>query len=146
MEELIKYLSVFLAGAVGIWKGIPVGIALGISPFYTATLTSLGSIAAILLIYFSGEPFRKWIMSKYGDKSLARKKEKFSDWLDKYGIAGLGLLATGIIGPLITVLLGLVILNTPRKFIIYMIFGILFWTYSITYLSTPMAEFIKGIF
>lgn len=144
MEEFIKYLTVYLTGATGIWKGIPVGIALELKPLYTATLTSLGAISSSLLIYFSGEPLREWLLKKYGKKNIARKRKKFSHWLDKYGAAGLGLIATGLLGSLIALLVGILLLDNTRKFIIYLLIGIVLWSFTITYLSNPIIEFFRN--
>ncbi|WP_075589987.1 VTT domain-containing protein [Labilibacter marinus] len=146
MEELIKYISVYLAGAAGIWKGIPVGIALGLAPFYTATLTSLGAISSTLIIYFSGESFRNWLLSKYGKESKSNKRKKISSWLEKYGVAGLGLVATGLFGSFITLMIGILLIDNTRKFIIYLLIGIVIWSYGITYLSDPVIAYIKGLF
>ena len=145
MEEIGKYIAVYLAGATGIWKGIPLGIALGLVPFYTATLTCLGAISSALLIYFSGEPFRRWLLGKYGDNNIAQKREKFSNWLDKYGVAGLGLIVTGLLGQIIALLIGMLLLQNTRKFILFLILGIVLWTYGITYLSNPIVTWAKGI-
>jgi len=146
MEEIGKYIAVYLAGAVGIWKGIPVGIAFGLAPFYTALLTSLGAISSALLVYFSGEPFRKWLMNKYGSKTFEQKKEKFALWMDKYGMLGLGLMVTGLLGPFIALIIGMAILNDTRKFLIYLLIGILLWSFGITYLSDPVVDLVKAMF
>lgn len=146
MEELGKYLAVYLAGATGIWKGIPVGIALGLAPFYTALFTSLGAISSALLVYFSGEPFRKWLMNKYAGKTFEQKKEKFSSWMDKYGVAGLGLMVTGLLGPFVALIIGMALLNDTRKFVLYLLAGIVLWTFGITYLSDPIVDFVKSCF
>ncbi|MCW3807679.1 hypothetical protein [Plebeiibacterium marinum] len=146
IEELGKLLTTYLAGAIGIWKGIPVGIALGLKPFYIATFTSLGAISSTLAVYFSGEPFRKWLLGKYGDKNIARKQKKFSTWLEKYGVAGLGLLATGLLGPFIALLIGMLLLNDTRKFIGFLLTGIVIWSFGITYLSEPIVNLLKALF
>jgi len=145
MEELTKYLAVYFTGLLGIWKGIPVGIAMGITPFYTATLTSLGAISSALIVYFAGEPFRKWLMKKYGTKNMAHKQKKFNHWLQKYGISGLGLIATGLIGPLISLLIGMLLLKDTRKFLFYLLWGITLWSFGITYLADPIVNWMKAM-
>ena len=146
MEEIGKYIAVYLAGATGIWKGIPVGVALGLPPFYTATLTCLGATSSSLVIYFSGERFRNWLLSRYGNKNISHKRKKLSLWLEKYGVGGLGLLATGLLGSFITLMIGILLIENTRKFILYLLLGIVIWSYAITYLSDPIINWIKGIF
>ncbi len=143
MEEIGKYIAVYLAGATGIWKGIPAGIALGLKPLMTASVVSLGAISSALLVYFSGEPFRKWLMNKYGSKSLEQKKAKFAKWLDKYGVPGLGLMVTGLLGPFIALMIGMALLDNTRKFLLYLLIGILLWTFGITYLSEPVVMLLR---
>ncbi|GAF02680.1 hypothetical protein [Saccharicrinis fermentans] len=143
MEELTKYLAVYFTGLLGIWKGIPVGIAMGITPFYTATLTSLDAISSALIVSFAGEPFRRWLMKKYGTKNMVHKQKKFNRWLQKYGISGLGLIATGLIGPLISLLIGMLLLKDTRKFLFYLLLGITLWSFGITYLAAPIVNWIK---
>jgi len=143
MEEIGKCFAVYITGAIGIWKGIPVGIALGLAPFYTALFTSLGAISSALLVYFSGEPFRKWLLNKYGSKTFEQKKEKFSRWMDKYGVPGLGLMVTGLLGPFIALIIGMTLLDNTRKFMIFLLIGVVAWSFGITYLSDPIVTFVK---
>ncbi|TRX71393.1 small multi-drug export protein [Carboxylicivirga sp. M1479] len=146
MEEIGKYIAVYLAGATGIYKGIPVGIALGVKPLLIASLVSLGAISSALLVYFSGEPFRKWLMDKYGSKTFEQKKAKFSLWMEKYGVHGLGLMVTGLLGPFIALIIGMTILNDTRKFLYYLLLGIVLWSFGITYLSEPLVLLFKSTF
>ncbi|MCG8581330.1 MAG: small multi-drug export protein [Bacteroidales bacterium] len=146
MEEIGKYIAVYLAGATGIWKGIPVGIALGLKPWMTASIVTLGAMSSALLVYFSGEPFRKWLMEKYGSKSFEAKKAKFSNWMEKYGVHGLGLMVTGLLGPFIALVIGMALLDNTRKFLFYLLVGIVLWTFGITYLSEPLVMLVKEFF
>lgn len=146
MEEAGQYLAVYLTGATGIWKGIPLGIALGLAPFLTALLTALGAISSALLVYFSGEPFRTRLINRYGSKSFEQKKKKFARWMGQYGVPGLGLTVTGLLGPLVALIIGMTLLNNTRKFLIYLILGIVLWSFGITFLSDPLVEFLKSKF
>ncbi|MCU4176361.1 hypothetical protein [Carboxylicivirga sp. N1Y90] len=146
MGELSKYLAVYLAGAMGIYKGIPLGIAMGLSAFSTALFTALGSISFILILYFAGDKFRLWLTNKYGNKTLTGKKEKFTKWMDRYGVAGLGLMVTGLLGPIISLLIGMMILKETKRFLMYLLLGIVLWSFFISFLASPIVELIKGLF
>lgn len=145
MEEIGKYIAVYLAGATGIWKGIPIGIALGLKPWMTASIVTLGAASSALLVYFSGEPFRKWLMKKYGSKTFEARKAKFSTWMEKYGVHGLGLMVTGLLGPFIALLIGMTLLDNTRKFLFYLLLGIVLWSFGITYLSEPIVILVKEL-
>ncbi|MBS2212918.1 small multi-drug export protein [Carboxylicivirga mesophila] len=146
MEEIGKYIAVYLTGATGIYKGIPVGIALGLKPLLIASLVALGAMSSALLVYFSGEPFRRWLLEKYGSKTFEQKKAKFSRWMDKYGVPGLGLMVTGLLGPFIALIIGMALLDDTRKFLLYLLTGIVLWSFGLTYLTEPVVQLVKGLF
>lgn len=146
MEELGKYLAVYLAGATGIYKGIPVGIAFGLSPFLSASFTALGSISSVLILYFAGAPLQQWLMNKYGSKTVDGKKQKFTMWLDKYGVAGLGIMVTGMLGPFISLVMGMALLKETGKFLFYLLLGIVLWSFTIAYIADPIVDFVKNLF
>ncbi len=146
MEEIAKYIAVYLAGATGIYKGIPVGIAFGLKPLVTASIVALGAISSALLVYFSGEPFRKWLLKRYGSKTFEHKKAKFAKWMDKYGVPGLGLMVTGLLGHFIALIIGMALLDDTRKFLLYLLTGIVLWSFGLTYLTEPVVQLVKGFF
>jgi membrane protein DedA with SNARE-associated domain len=143
MSEIAKYLSVYLAGATGIWKGIPLGIAFHLPPWLNASLVALGATSAVLLLYFAGTNFRNWLFKKFGSKSMEHKKERFKRWMDRYGIMGLGLMVTGLLGHLIALLLGMILVKNTRKFLIYLIAGIVIWSFALSFLFNPIGEMLK---
>nr|WP_319397309.1 small multi-drug export protein [uncultured Carboxylicivirga sp.] len=146
MEELAKYIAVYLTGAAGIYKGVPLGLAMGLSPVESAVCTALGSISLIVILFFAGDRFRSWLMNKFGQKKLENNKKKFTKWMDKYGVAALGLMVTGLIGPILSLLIGMMVLTERKKFLFYMIAGILLWTFALTYLADPLIQWIKQLF
>ena len=145
MKQTSKYLIVYIAGATGMWKGVPAGIALDLHPVFTGLFTALGSISSVLILYFAGDSFRQWILSKYGSKRIERKKSKFLRLTNRYGTWGLGLMATGLIGPFTSLLLGLILLKDTRKFFIYLLLGITMWSFILAYIFTPVVEFLSKL-
>jgi membrane protein DedA with SNARE-associated domain len=143
MDEAWKYLIVFFAGATGMWKGIPAGIALNLHPVLTGFCTAFGSITSVLILFFAGDSFRQWILSKYGSKRIERKKNKFIKLTDRYGVWGLGLLTTGLLGPFTSLLLGLILIKDTRRFLTYLLVGIFVWSFILAYLFTPLIDIIS---
>ena len=139
-----KFFIVYLAGATGMWKGIPAGIALGIHPLYNGLFTALGSISSVLILYFAGDTFRNWILKLYGEKRIEKRKSKFSKFVNRYGPMGFGLLTTGFLGPFNSLLIGFILIKDIRKFLIYLIAGILIWSLILAYIFTPIVDFIAG--
>ena len=147
MENLIlKYFSIYLVGITGIWKGIPVGIALKADLIETASLTALGSITTVILLYYFGESVKMWVPKKWSKEKLEKNKGKFSKILDKYGVAGLGLICPGPFGPITTIIVGLLVVKQTSKLMPYLIAGILLWSFALTWFAISGIDFLKNWF
>jgi hypothetical protein len=70
MGEIEKFILVYIAGATGIWKGVPLGIGLKLNPLYNGLLTGLGTNTTVLILYFAGNSFRQRIFKLYGEKRI----------------------------------------------------------------------------
>ena len=133
MEDLwLAWLSIFIAGITGIWKGIPVGFALHAHPFAIAGFTALGSTAVVLFLVLSGDKVKNWIMNRYSDQKMTRSREKFSRIMDKYGVAGIGLIGCGLVGPIVSTIVGLILVQKTRRLILYLIIGVVLWSSLLT--------------
>lgn len=145
MNALNKYLIVYFAGITGIWKGIPVGIGLSVHPLFNGLFTALGSITSALILYFAGDTFRQWIIKIYGKNRIQKKKNRFSKLANKYGPLGLGLITSGLLGPFTSIILGLLLLNETRRFLFFLIVGLLVWSIILAYFFTPLFTLISTI-
>jgi len=134
METLwAKILATALAGATGIYKGIPVGFAMGLPTIVVALATSAGAMLMVLILYYSGSKLKNILLNKV--KKNTRKQTKFRRLMQKYGIPGLGIIGAGTIGPIPTVLLGIATKQTGQKFLPYLITGILLWTFILSIIT-----------
>ncbi len=116
MELLVKLLSTALFGAVGLWSGIPAGIALGLPAVLSGTATVLGNLAAVaiaVLAYgWSGRLVRRRARRRGGASSTHR--ERLERIWAGYGLPGVALLSPLLMGaPLGTVLA--LLLGAPRR-------------------------------
>lgn len=143
---MIKYLSIYLVGITGIWKGIPVGIALKANIIETAGFTALGSITTVFVLFYFGDSVKKWVHKKWSKEKLATKEGKFSRIMDKYGIIGLGLISPGPFGPITSIIIGLLIVQQTSRLMPYLIIGIIFWSFALTWLAVSGFNFIEGFF
>jgi len=141
----IQGFTIYLAGITGIWKGVPVGFALQAHPVMTAIFTALGSITVVLILLFSGERLKKWILERYSARRLERKKGKLLRLMDRYGVAGLGLIASGVIGPVLSTLLGVVVIEKTRKLLVFLIAGVILWSGLLTILAGMGLHFILSM-
>lgn len=142
-EILIQIGAIYLAGITGLYKGVPVGVALEAHPVITAGFTALGNITTVFILYFSGEPFKKWLFKKIGEDRLERKKEKFTHLMDRYGTVGLGLIVSGTLGPIPAVLIGMAVVKDTRRLMIFLVIGIILWSAALTVVAVLGVDLIK---
>ena len=131
----IQISTIYLAGVAGIWKGIPVGFALQTSPLITGLFTALGSITALVILLLSGERFKGWMMRRYGKRRMEKQRGRFYRLIQRYGVVGLGLIASGVIGPIMSTLLGVALVENTRRLMIFLIAGVVLWSGLITLLA-----------
>lgn len=136
----VQISTIYLAGITGIWKGIPVGFAIDAHPLVTAIFTALGSITVVLVLLFSGDPFKKWVLRRYGGKRIEKQQGRFTQLMERYGVAGLGLIACGVIGPILTTLLGLTLISRTRRLMVFLLAGVVVWSGLITLLTATGME------
>lgn len=139
------YLIIFLTGMLGIWKAVPIGFAFGSNPFAVWLLTVLGAIGAVLVIYFFGNKIRNFINKKKKAPRQEKRQARARQLFEKYGEAGLGLIGTLIMGPNMTLLVGLIIVPRPRKLLYFTILGILLWTFVLTVIAVISIDFFHRI-
>ncbi len=141
-----KGVGLFLAGMTGIVKAIPVGVALKLSIFEIGSYVSLGSIVTVFIIYLSGEPLKKWITKKWSKEKMDKKKGKFSILLEKHGVAGVGMLTPGTLGPITSIIIGLVLLKNTSRLMPYLVAGIILWSFTLAWLAVEGFDLLKSIF
>ncbi len=128
-NAIIRFFTIYLVGIAGIWKAIPVGMALKSDPFETAIFTALGSITTVILMYYFGETVKIWAQKKWDKNTLKRKKGKLSTIMNNYGVAGLGLICPGLFGPITTIIVGLLLVKKTSILMPYLITGIIVWSF-----------------
>ena len=148
MEEtvVLKAIGLFFMGMAGIVKAIPVGVALKMSIFEIGLYVSLGSIATVFILFFFGEPMKKWLMKKWSKEKLEKRKGKFSSLLHRYGYVGVGILSPGILGPIPAIVLGLIVLKNSSKLMPYLVVGIIIWSYLLAWIAVTGFDFVEGWF
>ena len=126
---------VFSIGILGIWKSIPVGLVMEMNPLWICLMTILGATLGILVIYMLGTNIKKYLNKWMKESSIEKKENRLLSLFNKYGVHGLGLIGTLIIGPNMTMALGIALVNKPRMLFIWTFVGIVVWTFTLTYLG-----------
>ena len=65
--------------------------------------------------------------------------------LEKYGVFGLGFLGTLVMGPQMTIILGLIIVKSHQKLLYWTLAGIFFWSLILTFLGLGGIDLVKKI-
>jgi membrane protein DedA with SNARE-associated domain len=136
MQNVISTsIAIFLMGMLGIWKAVPLGFALGSQPFLTWLMTSLGATLSAVILYFFGDRIRTFLASRRKKPRREKKDARAARLFEKYGTAGLGFLGCLLMGPNMTMLIGLLIVRSPRKLLYWTVAGILIWSVALTLLA-----------
>jgi hypothetical protein len=132
---------IFATGMLGISKAVPVGIMLNISPPSICVMTVLGSSSMSIALYLSGGWIRE-LAGRVRRNGLDRKKLKTGRLVSKFGVAGLGLLGTVIMGPNITILMGVLVVKEKAKLLTWTMIGIFLWTVTLTVTAALSSELL----
>lgn len=119
--------TAFGFGFVYFIAAIPAGAAAGTNAWGAAMFAWAGYSAGALVVLVAGAPVRAWLVRKLRIP-VARDPQKFiwRIW-DRWGLAGLGLLAPVTIGPQAGSVLALAIGEKPLRILVALSLGVLPW-------------------
>ena len=145
-NTVLRIISIYLVGITGIWKAIPVGIALKSHPLEIGTFTALGSITTVYVLYYFGENVKKWVLKRWSKDKLERRKGKFTRIMDKYGLVGIGIICPGPFGPITSIIVGLLIVKHTSRLMPYLVIGIIFWSFMLTWFAVSGFKILQSFF
>jgi uncharacterized membrane protein len=132
VAALPRIVSVFALAFVSFWTSIPAGFALGLAPIVVAATAWLSYSAGVALVVVAGQPIRKWIASRLGNKVAANPDSTIRRVWERYGLVGFALLAPMTTGAQIGALLALSLGVPPRRILLAMSIGAALWAVLIT--------------
>lgn len=136
---------IFLTGMLGIWKAIPLGLAFNTNPVLIWLMTSAGASASVIILYFFGKQIRDYIIGKRENKTNKGKEARAKQLLKKYGVFGLGFIGTLLMGPQMTIVIGLIIAKSHTKLLYWTLSGIFVWSFVITYLGVCGIDLVQRL-
>jgi hypothetical protein len=131
-NAVYPYVLVFATGLLGIWKAVPVGFAFGLGLLWTWFLTAAGSSVAAVVIHLSGTRIREYLERRRKKPFKQKASSRARKLMDRYGTPGLGFFGSLLMGPNLTMLLGLAIVSSPRKLLGWTLVGIVVWTFALS--------------
>jgi uncharacterized membrane protein len=141
LTEISKLLSIFGLAFFYFWPAIPAGLALGLGPIPVIITTSLSYSCGAALVTLFGGRVRDWIMRRLGKRAEA-SSGSIRRIVDRYGVAGLGLLSPMTVGAQIGAVLGLAFNLKPRNLFIALSLGGLAWSIA---LATAVSLGVLGV-
>jgi membrane protein DedA with SNARE-associated domain len=147
MDNLVyQYILIFLMGILGMWKAIPLGFILQASPVAIFLMSASGSLTGVLMMYFFGTQIKKLFRRKNKPAKKPAKASRAAKLFDKYGVAGLGFFGAVLIGPNPAIILGLAIVKTQhKKLLFWVLAGCVFWSFIITLTGVYSIELVMTI-
>ncbi len=114
------------------WKAIPFGFLLKAHPTVIFLMSASGGMIGVILLYLFGNKLKKYLFRKKGPASNMKKSSRVNKLFERYGVAGLGFFGCILIGPPLTILLGVAIVKSHQKLLLWVLAGTVFWSFSLT--------------
>ena len=131
-------------GMLGIWKAVPLGLLLKAHPVFIFLMTSLGAVAGVLILFFFGGKIRNFVLRRRRNKHKNAKENRAALLFEKFGAAGLGFLGCLIMGPNMTIILGMVVVRSQKKLLYATLAGVVVWSLVLTIIAVLSIElFVK---
>ena len=138
-------LLVFLMGILGIWKSVPLGFLIGLSPVWIGVMTILGAFVGVIVLYFLGSRTKKYVLARMQKKKMGLKKERLTMLFEKYGTAGIGLIGTLVIGPNATIAVGLALVKSDKRLLYWTLLGTAVWSAVLSVIGAVSVELFQKI-
>lgn len=132
MEIIFKILTVFGLGAIELWVAIPTGFLLNLHPLVTGVTAAVGGMVGAYVVAYLSKRLRDWLLRRYEKKQREGKPSSLQRIWKKYGVVGFGLLAPLVIGAPIGVALGFIFGAPANRLLLWITFGIIFWSFILT--------------
>ena len=136
LEEIVKYLTVYLSSGVKFIFGPTLGLAFGFNVFVTGTLSVLGTMTTVYILTYFGENIRNLsqkIFKPKKKKVFTKQKRKFVTIWKKYGIIGIAFLTPILLTPIGGTLVANALGCKKEDIFKYMWISAVLWSYSITW-------------
>ena len=144
LEEIVKYLTVYLASAVKFIFGPSLGVAFGFNVFITGTLSILGTMTTVYILTYFGDNIRNITQKLFKPKKkkvFSKRKRQFVTIWKNYGIIGIAFLTPILLTPLGGTLIANALGCKKQDIFKYMWISAIIWSYTITW----MFKFAKDL-
>lgn len=117
----------FGLGFVYFITAVPAGVAAGAPVWAAAAAAWAGYVAGGAVVLLAGAPLRDWLVRKLRIPVQRDPSKLLWRAWDRWGLAGLGLIAPVTVGPQATAVLGLAAGGNPWRILLAIALGVLPW-------------------
>lgn len=132
MKTAAQIISIMSLGAVFFWGGFPAALAFKYHAVAAGLITAAGAEIAVVLVLLMGKPIQDYLLRKYPAWLEKTRSGKAGAIFQKYGMAGLGLIAPVMPGAPQAALIGLALSARPGKILLWVTAGIVLWALIVT--------------
>ena len=124
MALLLKLLSTAAFGALDLWAGIPVGLALGLPPVLSGIAATSGGLLGAMLVTVAGERLQRWLYSRGW---LSKRRKRIERMWERYGILGVAFQAPMLTGAPLGTLMALGLGAPAKRLLFWMSVSLVLW-------------------
>ena len=124
MALLLKLLSTAAFGALDLWAGIPVGLALGLPPVLSGIAATSGGLVGAMLVTVAGERLQRWLYSRGW---LSKRRKRIERMWERYGILGVAFQAPMLTGAPLGTLVALGLGAPAKRLLCWMSVSLVLW-------------------
>ncbi len=124
MALVLKLLFTTALGAVDLWAGIPVGLALGLPPVVSGIAATSGGLLGAVLVTVTGERLQRWLYSRGW---LSKRRKRIERMWERYGILGVAFQAPMLTGAPLGTLAALGLGAPAKRLLFWMCVSLVLW-------------------
>ncbi len=124
MALLLKLISTAALGALDLWAGIPVGLALGLPPVLSGIAATSGGLLGAVLVTVAGERLQRWLYSRGW---LSKRRKRIERMWKRYGILGVAFQAPILTGAPLGTLVALGLGAPAKRLLFWMCVSLVLW-------------------
>jgi uncharacterized membrane protein len=121
---LLKLISAAALGALDLWAGIPVGLALGLSLVVSGIAATSGGLVGAVLVTVAGERLQRWLYSRGW---LSKRRKRIERMWERYGILGVAFQAPMLTGAPLGTLVALGLGAPAKRLLFWMCISLVLW-------------------
>ena len=134
MNDLVTYLSVFLAAAIPwleVLVVVPAGILAGLPAVPVMVVAAIGNLSTLVPLVLFGDRLRAWWRRRRGraedERAPSGRNARARSLLDRYGVPGLAALGPLLTGVHVAALVALATGAERRRTLLWLSGGVVLW-------------------